>query len=386
MATEIETEYTSKPFDRPVDRLFDNIITLEKLRDDYKNNELKTTSVELVLSDYKDENIADQVNININDILGNKYVTEIFLTMDNNDNDNDNIYYALVPYKNTPHNFNKLKCLKNILPKNIILPLSKMKYTPLFLIILNVNQTNKVTLHFKYYDERIQDIISDLPYSLYIEETHEEFRIYEGMWGFFANKNQINSVKLINNAFDKFRSELMLQDIDLLTSTEAFSVFSKSKKDIYLYRETHSPEQRVICRNGPEFAFALKHSHINPVKCSVICVNNGESNVIHEFVALPNSPQWLLNGTPLLLIKTPCNNFFCKYVDMVTNNEVFISTEIYKGYLSTDIRRQIATTNQLCSLGNNKYLFYSQIDVNVIYMNTSIQTDASGYFMVREKI
>jgi rRNA maturation endonuclease Nob1 len=78
MATEIETEYTSKPFDRPVDRLFDNIITLEKLRDDYKNNELKTTSVELVLSDYKDENIADQVNININDILGNKYVTEIF--------------------------------------------------------------------------------------------------------------------------------------------------------------------------------------------------------------------------------------------------------------------------------------------------------------------
>ena len=77
---------------------------------------------------------------------------------------------------------------------------------------------------------------------------------------------------------------------------------------------------------------------------------------------------------------------FCQYIDMVTNNEVFISTEIYKGYLSTDIRRQIATTNQLCSLGNNKYLFYSHIGINVIYMNASIQTDASGYFMVKGKI
>jgi hypothetical protein len=73
---------------------------------------------------------------------------------------------------------------------------------------------------------------------------------------------------------------------------------------------------------------------------------------------------------------------------MVTNKEVFITTEIYKGYLPTDIRQHLAFTNQLCSLGNYKYIFYSQSDVNIVYFNASIDDNINNlqYFMVREDL
>ena len=189
----------------------------------------------------------------------------------------------------------------------------------------------------------------------------------------------------VSQLLQQFQSNL--QNIELFNTNEALSFFVKSKKDVYLYRQTRTPKQsKIINSLVSDFAFALKHSHINPVKCSLISVNNKkEHTIIHEFVALPNKPQWLLRGTPLLLIKTPMNEIFCKYTDMVTNEEVFISTEIYTGHLSTNIRTYLGKNNQLCSLGNNKYLFYSQLDIDVIYLSSSITTfNNSGYFSVRE--
>jgi len=360
--------------------LSSNIITLEDLQYNYKNDELKTTSVDIKLCDYRDKKLDGQVNININEILNYNYVTEILVTSDNN---LDNLFCAFSSQKNTtPYNFTRLHSSTNVLPKNIILPLSKMQYTPLYLILTNTEHIDNITLHFKYYDEHINDVVCDsMYYSLYIDEVQKEFRIASGMWSLIEKNNtQLNSIKIINDAFDNCN----FQELCVINSSEAFSFFVNSQKDIYLYGETHSPKEDEINR-GPEFAFALKHSHVNPVKCSIISVNHKDTTIIHEFIALPNKPQWLLNGIPLFLIKTPQNRLFCKYTDMTTNEQVFIKTEIFKGYLSMDIRQHLGLTNQLCSLGNNKFIFYSQRDLNIINLHASLD-NFEGYFKSRENL
>jgi hypothetical protein len=380
---EIVNEYqTTNTFSKELNSEI-HFISLLDLQNDYKNDDLKMTSVDIELSDYIDENIDEQVNININSLLENKYITEIIIETNENE-----LFCAFSFHKNTkPFWFQKLKNNVNLLPNNIILPLSKLIYTQLYLMITNIKKRDKIKFRFKYYDEHSNDINNNLPYSLYNEETKEYLKICNGLGNYLPNKLQCETINKINDALEKFE---LNQDVDLVNSSEAFTLYAKKENDVYLYCESYSSKQNEIHR-GCEFAFALKHNHINPVKCSVISVDVdnwgkilSENKIIHEFIALPNNIQWLLNGVPLLLIKTPyCKNYL-KYTDIVTNEEIFISTKIYKGYLPMEPRRQLSLTNQLCCLGNTNFLFYSEGLIKQIKLNATLNQLEN--LMVRQKL
>jgi hypothetical protein len=358
------------------------IITLQNLKDEYKNDELKNINIDICLSHYRDDIINEQVNININDILenNNKYITEIYITNNDNINNNindDNLFWAFSSNNNTtPYGFEKLNYSKNILPNNIILPLFEMKYTPLYLMIVNVKQIEHIKLHIKYYEPH--DLIHDATnsttgYSLYIEKTQEDFKIE---WNnlYFIWKEFLSNNNLPNVIFMSSLKTVLKTLIPFDEKTDTFiGITSKHlpvcKDFMQFLRETISISKTVdyTLRKPTDFTDELEIDEINTLFrqwsknkynlteenilkileyfCSLKIVNNkyildvistawNKRNHIND--ALPFIKNELKTNYKLLLISfDDLYNYYNKFYNCGNNEtKLIVSKRYFENYLT----------------------------------------------------
>lgn len=151
---------------------------------------------------------------------------------------------------------------------------------------------------------------------------------------------------------------------DLHDKDNGDALLLESGKDILILKKNYSNNKQINTTGDGSslcFLFAMQHTHNNPLNVS-ICLKETAADqtplVLHTFIADPHKPQWLLNGMPLLLHKTPWSTLFIQYTDALTHEPIHTHIQLYGGALPYEVRSSLIRTQHIFPTHNDKYILF----------------------------
>ena len=155
----------------------------------------------------------------------------------------------------------------------------------------------------------------------------------------------------INNVLDEFKSNTYNNNYNIDSDLALRQLASKDVPIIF--RSIYKNERKTITINrDSDIAFAISHDYKETLLCKLFVFGNE----INSFIINPNEIEWLLNGTPLILIALAYNDVTVEFYNIDTHDLVIVNNiSVYGALLPYDTRRYIAQNSQICKLYTNKY-------------------------------
>jgi hypothetical protein len=155
----------------------------------------------------------------------------------------------------------------------------------------------------------------------------------------------------INNVLDEFKLNIYNNNYNIDCDLALKQLANKNIPIIFRSIYKNNNKNITINRDG-DIAFAISCDYKEKLLCKLLVFGNE----INSFIINPNEIEWLLNGTPLILIALAYHDVKVEFYDLTTNNLVIVNNiSIYNALLPFDTRRYIAQNSQICKLDTNKY-------------------------------
>lgn len=116
-------------------------------------------------------------------------------------------------------------------------------------------------------------------------------------------------------------------DIPVLSPSDAFHQFIKSKQDVFLFYDLFTPHD-FLSYDGHFVESVLNHGD-NPLKCVVELWYGGKRRVLHHFVAVPNESHSCLIDLTALPLRS---NIYIKLEDITTNKQINATLLVCKSF------------------------------------------------------
>ena len=175
----------------------------------------------------------------------------------------------------------------------------------------------------------------------------------------------------INNVLDEFELNTYNNyntEIDIALKQLASENIPVIFRDIYKNNNSN-----ITVNRNCDIAFAISCDYKEKLLCKLLVFGNE----INSFIINPNEIEWLLNGTPLILIALAYHDVKVKFYDLDTNNLVIVNNiSIYGALFSYDTRRYIAQNSQICKLDTNKYFKTDLGQGSLVYHQEHYNFDA----------
>lgn len=155
----------------------------------------------------------------------------------------------------------------------------------------------------------------------------------------------------INNILDEFKLNIYNNNYNIDFYLALKQLANKDVPIIFRSIYKNKNKNITINRQG-DIAFAISCDYKEKLLCKLLVFGNE----INSFIINPNEIEWLLNGTPLILIALAYHDVKVEFYDLTTNNLVIVNNiSIYNALLPYDTRVYIAQNSQICKLDTNKY-------------------------------
>jgi hypothetical protein len=161
----------------------------------------------------------------------------------------------------------------------------------------------------------------------------------------------------INNLLDEFKLNMYNNNYNIDSNLALKQFADKNVRGAIAYPiifrsiYINNNNNITINRDG-DIAFAISCDYKEKLLCKLIIYGNE----INSFIINPNEIEWLLNGTPLILIGLAYHDVKVEFYDFNTNNLVIVNNiSIYYAFLTLSTRKDIAQNSQICKLDSNKY-------------------------------
>lgn len=176
----------------------------------------------------------------------------------------------------------------------------------------------------------------------------------------------------VNNLLDEFELNTYNNNYNIEFDLALKQLASKDVPIIFrsIYKNNN---KNITINRDADIAFAISCDYKKKLLCKLLVFGNE----INSFIINPNEIEWLLNGTPLILIALAYHDVKVEFFDLDTNNLAIVNNiSIYGALLPYSTRKYIAQNSQICKLDTNKYFKIDLGQGSLVYYQENYNFDS----------